>query len=231
MGRNRRRATVITTAALLVLVWRVSPVTAPPLYDGICIADPYRGLGTNPAPSSATKMYPPSGAFPTSEIVTNENPPQAQLLMTDGTFSSPQSTLTVSITPIPAPPVQPDDGPIDGNVYRFSAMTTSGESLQPLPHNPVTLLLRATRGSPPRTVERLDGTKWTPLQTFNSGCGDTFEAVSDRLGDFATVVTGQANPPAPSGSGPPLAAIIAAGVVVVIAAALLLVRLNRSPGD
>jgi hypothetical protein len=138
---------------------------------------------------------------------------------------SPDTSFTISVTPVPPPAVTPSDGQVDGNVYRLAAMTSAGTPVQP--KQPITLVLRATRSNPSRTMERLDGAKWTPLQTFAEGCGDTFEATTDRTGDFAMVVTGQ--PPANGGgSAPPIAAIIAGATVIAVAAILLLVRVTRS---
>jgi hypothetical protein len=224
---TRRQAIVVLAASIIALAiaWRVMPSAAPPVYDGLCTADPYRLLGSNPAPDSASKTYAATASFQTSEFTTSENPAQAQVLMTDGTFVSPDVSFTVSVTPVPPPAVAPSDGQLDGNVYRLAAMTSAGMPIQP--KEPITLVLRATRSTPPRTMERLDGAKWTPLQTFAEGCGDTYEATTDRTADFAMVVTSQ--PPANGGaSGPPVAAIIAGTAVVAVAAILLLVRVTRS---
>ena len=223
---KRRHAILVLALAVaaLAITWRVMPNAAPPVYDGLCTADPYRLLGSNPAPDPASKTYAATASFQTSEFTTSENPAQAQVLMTDGTFVSPDASFTVSITPVSPPAIAPSDGQIDGNVYRLTAMTDTGTPLEP--KQPITIVLRATRSSPPRTMERFDATAWKPLQTFSEGCGDTFEATTDRTGDFAMVVTGQ--PPANSGGGPPVAAIIAAAAVVIVAAILLLVRANRS---
>jgi hypothetical protein len=223
-----RRQTILVLAlavAALTVAWRVMPNASPPVYDGLCTADPYRLLGSNPAPESASKTYAATASFQTSEFTTSENPAQAQVLMTDGTFVSPDAPFTVSVTPVSPPAITPTDGQIDGNVYRLTAMTATGTPLQP--QQPITLVLRATRSNPPRTMERFDGTAWKRLQTFSEGCGDTFEATTDRTDDFAMVANGQ--PPAnDGGSGPPVAAIIAAAAVVMVAAILLLVRVNRS---
>jgi hypothetical protein len=226
---------VLLLAGLLVtVVWRVAPAASPPIYDGICLADPYRALGSSPAPTSATKMYAPvtAGNFPTSEVVTTDNPPQTQLLLVDGTFVS-SEPFTITITPIPPPGPQPSDGSIDGNVYRIVAMTVSGKQLNPVDaaHN-ATLLLRGTSMNPARTMERLDGTTWTDLKTLPAGCGDTFEAATPRLGDFALVVPKQGGSGGGggggSGTGPPVVPIVIGLVVIVLATTLGLIRLNRT---
>jgi hypothetical protein len=233
MAVSRRGAglVLVLAAVLLTAVWRLAPAASPPIYDGVCAADPYRALGSSPPPSSATKMYPPvtAGNFQTSEVVTGETPPQAQLLLVDGTFVS-SEPFTVSITPVSPPGPQPSDGTIDGNVYRILAVTASGKQLNPVDAaHGATLLLRATAMSPARTMERLDGTTWTDLRTLLAGCGDTFEAATSRLGDFALVVPKQGGGGGGgSGTGPPVVPIVIGLVVIVLATTLGLIRLNRT---
>jgi hypothetical protein len=216
----------VTALAGLALVglWRLLPAASPPVYDGICVADPYRLLGSSPPPSSASVTY-PAGPFPATEVATNENPPQASVIMMGETFSS-GSMITVSAAPIATPGARPAKGTIDGNVYRFSVKDGSGAT--PAAQSPITVELRGTRSNPARTLERLDGTRWTPLQTFVAGCGDVFAADTNRLGVFALVVTG--TPPGSAPAGPPVGLIAGALAVVLVAATLLLVRLNRTRG-
>jgi hypothetical protein len=233
MAVSRKDAGLVLLLAgvLLTVVWRVTPAASPPVYDGVCAADPYRALGSSPAPTSASKMYGPvtAGNFQTSEVATTETPPQAQLLLVDGTFVS-SEPFTVSITPISPPGPQPADGSIDGNVYRIVAVTASGKQLNPVdPAHSATLLLRATATSPARTMERLDGTTWTDVKTLLAGCGDTFEVATPRLGDFAMVVPKQgAGGGGSGGTGPPLVPIVVGLVVILLATTLGLIRLNRS---
>lgn len=217
-------------AGALATVWQVLPAGAPPVYD-TCLIGPYQLLGSNPPPTSASQTFPPTTSFPTSEVLTDENPAQAQILMTDGTFVSPTSAITVSITPIPPPARPPVGDSFDGNVYRIIAVATSGQQLNPQ-HSP-TIVLRATSTTgPPRKIARLDGTTWTKLQTFISGCGDEYEAVSTRLGDFAILKTGGGAPSGGGGGGGgvPAPLVIAIIVVVLLATTFALARLNRGRG-
>ncbi len=225
-----RRGWLVILAAIagLMAVWRVLPAASPPIYDGNCIADPYRFVGASPAPEAASMTFPAStNPFPTSEVFTGETPPQAQILMQAGTF--PNSTaLTISITPVPAPVVKPPNGTIEGNVYRFAAMTSSGAQLQPQAATPVTIVLRGTRSIPAPTIDRFNGTAWTPLQTLNSGCGNTFEVSSSQMGQFAAVgpAAGAQPPPGPGG-GIPAVAIVAGLVVLLLVAVIALFSLDR----
>jgi hypothetical protein len=227
MAAPRRGLAVVVLAGLaLWALWLLLPAASPPVYDGICLADPYRQLGATPGPSSASMTY-PAGPFPATEVATNESPPQAALVMMSDTFAA-SSSITVSIAPVAAPAAHPAKGSIDGNAYRFSATDAAGTALTG--QSPITVELRGTRSNPARTLERFDGTRWTSLQTFAAGCGDVFAADTTRLGVLALVITGTAPGPTP-GAGAPVGLIAGVLVVVLVAAVLLLIRLNRTrPG-
>jgi len=221
----------------LAVTWRLSASPPPPLYDGVCLSAPYRLLGHNPAPLSASQQYgPQSGnSFPTAELTSNgaltadnpeyENPAQAQLLLMNGAFVS-TSPFTLSITPVQAPASPPAGQTIDGNVYRIVATTSSGTSLQPQSQEPATVLLRATSSSPPKTMYRYSGGTWTALKTFNAGCGDTFEAVSPSLGDFALMAASATTAPS-GGAGTPWVPIVIAILIAAAGTIGGLVYLNR----
>src|ERR1700730_3742807 len=221
---------LIASAVSLVLVWRALPHNAPPIYDGICNnVDPYRSFGSSPAPQATRQVFEATSAFPTAQIpdgpFRGENPAQAQILLQYGTFSS-VVPFQVSVTPVaPAQPAPPNQA-FYSNVYRFAAATVTGITVTPAGDTPLTILLRATSSSGgTHTVERLDGGSWTPLRTVSVGCGDIYEAQSDRLGDFAIVAAGAGN----TGCDFPIAAVIVPALVVMIAVVTLgLIRLNRS---
>lgn len=222
-GAGRRLAWGALAAATigLVVLWRVLPAAAPPLYDGLCVPDPYRLLGHTPAPSSATQTFPGTN-FPAAEVLTSESPSQAQILMQAGTFSAP-STITVTVTP-EAPPAPPPPGMTqDGNAYRIVA-TAAGQSLQPGSQTPVTVVLRGAGGSSALTLAVHNGSGWRQLRTFNVGCGFTFEAVSPSMGDFALFRPSSGGSGGSSSGGFPVAAIVAILALLVVAATLGLAR-------
>jgi hypothetical protein len=226
---THRRGWLVILAAIagLMAVWRVLPAGSPPIYDGNCIADPYRLLGGSPAPQVASMAFPAAQAFPTSEVFTGETPPQAQVLMQAGTFVG-STALTISIAPVAAPAVKPPNGTIEGNVYRFAAVTSTGAQLQPRAGTPLTIVLRATRSVPSPIIDRFDGTTWTPLQTLNSGCGNTFEVTSSQMGEFAAVgPAAGSQPPSESGGGVPAVAIVAGLVVLLLVVVVALFTLDR----
>lgn len=227
----RRAAWGLILAATLLLgaIWRLQP-TAPPLYDGICIADPYRALDHSPPPSSASTTYPGS-PFPTAEVSTTETPSQAQILMMSGTFSSP-SSVTVSVNPV-APRSPPPPGlRFDGNTYRITAVA-GGQTLQP--QSSVTVVLRGAGDTASLTMYADTGGGWQQLRTFNLGCGYTFEAVSPKVGYFALFASGggsggttssAASGGGGSSGGFPVGVIVGVIAAVIVVATIALARFS-----
>jgi hypothetical protein len=222
---------ILVSMMALTLLWRFLPAGSPPIYDGQCIANPYATQGGTPAPQPASKTFPASSSFPPSQVLTGETPPQAQILMEAGTFDN-STPVTVSITPVPAPAAKPPDGTIEGNVYRFSALNTSGTELQPAsPSLAVFIILRGLTSIPAPTIDRFNGTSWSPLSTLNAGCGNTFEVTSTQLGEFAAVRPGgSATTPPASAGGVPVVAIIAGLVIVLVVLVVVLFSLDRRRG-
>jgi hypothetical protein len=221
-------AVLAVAAVALSLVWHVLPAGAPPIYDGQCIADPYVTLAESPPAKGTTQTFSLQQLQVAGEVVTDESPPQAQLLLEANTFSS-ATALTMSITPIPAPDIKPPKGTIQGNVYRFSALTPAGSEVEPATSSlAATIILRGTTSTPAPTIERFNGKSWTALATFNAGCGNTFEATSTLLGDFAAVATGPAGQqPTTAPGGFPGLAIIGVLLLVLIVAVIALFTLDR----
>lgn len=209
------------SAVALVLVWRLLPASSPPLYDGVCIADPYRHLGGSPAPTSASSSYPGS-QFPTAEVLTSETPAQAQILMMAGTFTA-SATVTVSITPVTPPAPPPAGKTQDGNAYQITAMA-GGQQLQPASQDPATIVLRGSGASGSLVLYVDSGNGWQALKTFNLGCGFTFEAVSPKLGFFALFRTAGSTGTG-AGGGFPVGIVVAIIGGLVVVATLVLARL------
>jgi hypothetical protein len=229
---NARRGWIVVVLSVLVLtlVWRFLPNGSPPIYDGQCIANPYVALGSSPAPQAASKTFPAASTFPASEVLTGETPPQAQILIEPGTFNN-STAVTVSITPVVPPPAKPPNGTIEGNVYRFSARDAAGTALEPVsPSLAVFIILRGLTSFPAPTIDRFNGTSWTPLPTLNAGCGNTFEVTSAQLGDFAAVRPGGGGTAPPTSGGVPGVAIVAglAALLVIVVAVLFSLDRRRS---
>jgi hypothetical protein len=225
---RRGWAVVALSVLALTLVWRFLPEGSPPIYDGQCIADPYVTLSSNPPAKGVSQTFPKASSFPAAGVNTTETPPQAQILVESGTFVN-STPVTITITPVPAPTTKPANGTIQGNVYQFSAVNSSGTELEPL-STPlaVFVILRALTSVPAPTIDRWNGTTWTPLSTFNAGCGNTFEASSVQLGAFAAVEPGgSATSPPASGGGIPGAVVIGVLAVLLIIAVVVLFGLER----
>lgn len=186
-----RRGAIATCVAvvLLLLAWRIFPSGSPPIYDGVCTADAYRLIGRSPGPSSAAKTYPAHPAFPPSDVRTDETPAQAEILLMMDSFKTSSASVTVSVKPA----VPPNGLVADGNAYRIVATDTAGTDLHPGAETVATVLLRATAMNPIRTMYVFDRGGWERLSTLNAGCGDTFEALSPRLGYFALMYAGTAS--------------------------------------
>lgn len=235
--------TLVALAALAVL--HSAGGTGPPLYDGVCLPPHYLVLGATPGPASASSTYTADQLGQTQELVTGDSSPQAQMILASGSLAAPPGgTVVVTIRPVAAPKVAPPDGTVSGNVYEFSARASNGSPVDLAPGHPATVVLAApSSGGPELTVERFNGSGWTALKTFQSGCGDTEEAAAPSLGLFALVATsgggssgggssggssggGSSPSPAPS-SGPPVALIVVLVMVVLLGLAVGATRLSR----
>ena len=240
-GRRAGWAVLLIGAAGLAAAWRLAAPATPPLYDGLITpADPYRFVDpppgiSHPQPDALTKDLPlEANQVPPIAETTDENPPQAQLLVQGGSFDLPAGAtgVSVSITPQHAPAVPPPDGRLDGNLYTF-AVSAGSTPLQPRQGSMLTVVLRGPAGAGNATIEQFAGNAWRRLDTLAVGNPDTWEAQPTGLGDFALVVPRAAGSQA-SGGGGVSAGVVAGivgggGVVVVVGATLLVVRRRRPP--
>jgi hypothetical protein len=207
MNRERRLAIVLLCIGLLLAGGaQVLVPGAPPLYDGVVVAEPY--LWLSPPPDH------PGGALGDTETIqvgpdgsellavsTPEISPQAQVFGVPGSLVLPRgaSSIDVSIQPVEAPVEQPADGYIDGNVYRFALTDQAGNEVTAKPKAEVTVVLRAADPTlVDATIERFDGTSWQRLDTENGGLA-SFYTVVETFGDFAVVAAGTS----PYGSAAP----------------------------
>jgi hypothetical protein len=228
-----RRAIAVAVAALSLLalaVVRAAGGGGPPLYDGVCLTPHYLLLGASPGPSSASMTFSATDLAGTVEMATSDPTPQAQLIIAAGSFVIPPgATVTISITPVAAPSAKPADGTIAGNVYSVLAKASTGQVLALVAAHPATVVLAAPSATGQQlTLEHLDGSTWTGLKTFQSGCGDTDEAAAPSLGLFALVGSGSSTAPSPAAaSGAPVALIVVAVLVVLLSLAIGATRLSR----
>jgi hypothetical protein len=232
---GRRGALAAIVLALLALAAVRGSGGGPPLYDGICLPPKYLMLGAQPGPPTKSQTYTASDLGQSFELADNDSTPQAQIIVGAGSLApaTGSSTVTVSIAPVKTPATRPAGGSIDGNVYSFDARS-GGQAVALAAGHPATIVLGATSsGGSQLVLEHFDGTRWTALKTFQSGCGTTYEAASPTLGVFVLVTQGGAvssGVQSPGGGGiSPLLIIIVILVVIVglLVALIVTVRMGR----
>ena len=244
MTSRRRSATgLATAAALLAVAWVAAGPASPPLYDGLNQpAEPYRFLHPPPggtAAQAATESAPvvTPGSSPAIAWLTAEQPPQAQVLVQQGSFALPAGTssLTVTITPVEPAVAAPAGMRFDGNVYRFS-VTAGSTPLTTLQHAG-TIVLRGPAGVSGVTVWMLQGTAWHQLDTKPVGSADTYAANVTTLGDAVLITSQSSTATTPGGggssgggSGAVIGIVIAAVALGVVIAAVWLLRRRGARG-
>ncbi len=195
-----RRAAVLSVfgaGLLLIVAARLALPAAPPLYDGIVPIEPYRWLDPPPgqlggAKGATADIAIRAGKSPLVAVATPELEPQAQIFAPpEGlTVQAGARTIHVSIEPIPSVGA-PNDGHIDGNVYRMSLVDDTGVALTALASARVSVVLRATDPAQGEaTIARFANGSWQPLKTSSAGFGGSFIAVVTEFGDFAVIVPG-----------------------------------------
>ena len=209
-GRRLVGLTALVLGIGLVAIAQLATREAqPPLFDGVVPTEPYRWLeppaGQPGGAEGATATIPVQGGQ--SDLVavaTTEIPPQAQIFASPGSLTLPPgaTAVEVSIQPIPPPAASPPDGYIDGNLYRISVTDQSGTPLSAPASARVSLVLRSVESLASATIERFDGTTWTPIATSPAGTA-AFLAVVTSFGDFAVVASGTSPYPTPTATSGP----------------------------
>ena len=220
MTARRSASVALAAGMLLIALARVAIPSAPPLYDGVVVVEPYRWLEPPPgkpgdpqgasATVAARKRQSPLIALATPEMV-----PQAQIYAVPGELSVPAGTQTVnaSIEPIVAEG-SPSDGHIDGNVYRISVTGDGGTPIVPLPSTRVSIVLRSTDpNAVDGTIARYSGGAWHPIKTTLESNG-LFLAVVTEFGDFAVIAPGPgtSRPPGSVASASPASSAVQSAV-------------------
>ncbi len=224
MAGDRGRGLLAVGLGVLLIAFaqRISPMTGPPLYDGLPQVDPYVWLvppagargGAQGAEGSAAVDH---GTSRVAVVATPENPPQAQLFAAPGALILPAGTTSIKLSIKPIVPVElPTVGHILGNVYRVSVTNQAGTALTAPVSAEVTVVMRSPHLGPNQTIEVDVGGGWQPLKTQDEGFAASYLAVVTHFGDFAMVAPGAASPAASAaGSAAPSAtdAVPSIGVV------------------
>jgi hypothetical protein len=204
---------VISGLAIVVTAQRVAPISPPPIFDGVVVVQPYRWLMPPPGLPGGAKSG--SDTEPADvqgfASTTPETPPQAQVIADIGALDLPRGTtsMTVSIEPVAPPAVQPVNGVIAGNVYRFRAINQRGASIGVKAGSQLTMLFRGPPNLTSAKVEAFDGSQWQPVgETDPAGIPDMFTTLVNSLGEFALVapsgwtpVGAKAAPATPAATG------------------------------
>lgn len=217
---------------VLSLVWVFGPST-PPIYDGLPIGTPpYRylvapnGAPRTPRPSSVTVDVSVAQNPGGISLSTREPKPQADISVPTQLLELPPgvTTVRVSVAPVLPPETRPRDGAIDGNVYRISVTTLSGQPLQLKPgaSELFQVELLGTGSSREPHVEQFADGAWTRVAFVHPESG-IFQFHPSQPGEFALVL-----PPGHSVFGPGVVAAIAVtGALAVLGLVLGAIRRRR----
>ncbi len=219
---DRRIGIVIAVAAIAAVAaaQAVTPLPAPPLYDGVVPA-PYVWLDPPPGerggPQSATVTDPPNadGTNPLITLSTPELPAQAQFFALSGVLSAPAGTTSIVATITAVEPLaMPVTGHIDGNVYRLSVDNQAGVPLTFVAGaTPITVALRGTAQVPVTGLWQYSSEGgWQDTNAKDAGFPSTLLANVTSLGDFALMA-----------AGPPGVVPVSTGVPILPLALLVMV--------
>jgi hypothetical protein len=212
-GRERTLgwAAVALGLGLALAVQLRAPHTVP-LYDGVVVAEPYRYLDPpdpsqvgDPTSASATKDV-SGNQGPTFALATQEQPPQAQLIVMGDAFQMPPGTTSihVSITPV-QPAAEPTTGSIAGNVYRFAVTNQAGTPVSTKACDAcLSLVLRTPADVTEGSLAHFENGAWAQVETFHAGAVAMFQANPQALGDFAVITAAGSGPGAGPGGLDPL---------------------------
>jgi hypothetical protein len=217
-------------AALVTLGFLASPA-AVPVYDGVNAPDePYKHVGTSPAPVSATTSAPVTGGRSASlQLKTPENGPQVLVDLGSGAFSATSTTVSLTATPLAGDGALPR-GDFDGNVYRITA--GPGAALQPQTAQGFLFLRAAEMTNPaPVIVHRATATgAWAEVKTTRAGT-DILSTPFRELGDYAVVRLPGAKALSSGGLSLVRVLLLAGGVLVLLTITVLVLRRPRTDED
>lgn len=237
-----RRA--LGAAAVLCLIGLLVPQSMP-LYDGVGFPDePYRYVRRPPgdvisttAPSSIVTSVPVvDGTTDGFNAASGEQGPQVSLFVPVRTLLAPTAARRITVRVVPRTPDGPaNGGPVDGNVYRFTASADTGvPSVARSGDDHMQVILRATTARQPGPVAQyraLGGRTWTRLPTLRYG-NDVYAATATGFGDYALVFasTGGTTPAADrsAGSGRLRFGLVLGGLLIVLVGVVVAIRVSRT---
>ena len=228
--RRGASAVLLLGLVLIAVAAMAGPRTAPPLYDGLCIADPYQyltppaGSGQTGKPSGVTKLEDLTQPV-AAEVITGESPPQAQVIFPGGAL---RGKITFAIQPVAPPTTAPPNGAIDGNVYSISARGAAGPVATA--DSPMSIVLRSPGNESNLVLDTYNNGTWTPLETSNVGCAFQWLANTRRFGEFAVVTPRGSSAVGGTGAASTMARTLGlvVGVLAIVVAVVVLGRAGRN---
>ena len=218
------RARTWCAGLLLVCAGALASPSAVPVYDGVGSPDePYRYVGHNPAPGTATVSVRAGDGF---ELKTGESGPQLLIDLGAGALLSPARDVTVTATPLPS------DGPLprgtfDGDVYRVAA---PGARLDAAKAQGFVFLRAAVMTKPDPVIVFRDAAArpWTEVRTSRAGT-DIVSTPFRALGDYAVVRLPGSKPTASISASTSRLLQIGGVVLAALVLGALVIRSRRSP--
>jgi hypothetical protein len=214
---SRRSLGVASIAVGLALAGlsRLAMPSAPPLYDGVIVNEPYRWLEPPPGALGGAQGFSATdaleaGSSPLIAAQTPETPPQASVFAPPGALKLPPGTTSIktTITPIPAEGT-PSNGHVAGNVYRIQVTNQNGLATTGPADAFVSVVMRGPEGTTDATIERFENGAWKPLTTDHAGYTSGFLSIVTEFGDFTLVAPGPSGTPSGSASGSASASAVA----------------------
>ena len=207
-----------------------------PLYDGVGFPDePYRYVSPPPGVKHGPSPQPVvSESSPVADGVNqralapqgNEQAPQILLSVPAGSLRTATAReVTVAVRPL-APDVQPQDGTVDGNVYRVALVARPPGAVQLVASSKGGLYMRATsiRPAVPEFEYRAAATgPWRRLPTRRTA-NDVFATDFVGAGDYALVHLRGAKADPRTVSGETVSLLVLAGVVLATVVLMLVAR-------
>jgi hypothetical protein len=215
----------------LGVAWALTPMSGPPLYDGLILGnDPYRYVSpppghrpTAPPTSGSAQVAVQRGILAPFTVGTKERPPQAQVSGSTRAFRVAGGTPTASVTVVPVQPdVAPPAGDVyDGNVYRIS-VSAAGKELSELPGATVLAALRGTgaKGQPVFGLQTASG--WVLKKPVATGTQGVYAVQIPATGRIALLLP-KAAATGGGGGGFPVGPVVAVLVFILLLGAVLVV--------
>lgn len=211
---------------LVGLGWLASP-GAVPVYDGVGTPDePYRHVGSSPAPTAARVTVPlRAGATEALRLQSPERGPQVLVDLAPGALAAAGSALTLTASPL-AGDGDPPRGRFDGNVYRITA--TPGALLRPGTDQGFVFLRAAVMTTPDPVIVHRDSPteRWVEQPTTRVG-RDNLSTPFRALGDYAVVRLPGSRPLGEGGLGTTRVLLLGGGLLLLLT--LTVVVLRRPP--